>query len=155
MKKIIKKYINGEFCEGFTETILWRSVFDGDFPKEPGEYITADGDGNVHTLFHTSADFKKCSKFVNDILNDRYEEYRSSEGRELTFDDLQTIQNCGAWYERYEVHDSYGDCCGEGIVIMTGADIPKFWLDTKLTGPITNKIDTYEKEYLESEEIED
>ena len=148
MKKLIKKYINGEFCEGFTETILWRSVFDGDFPKKPGEYITANGDGKVRTLSYTGIDPKKCSKFVNDILNDRYEEYRSSEGRELTFEDLQTIQNCGAWYEGYEVRDSYDDCCGEGIAIMTGADIPKFWSDTKLSGPIMNELNTYEKEYF-------
>lgn len=149
MKELIKKYANGEFREGFTETVLWRSFSDGYFPKEPGEYITADGDGKVRTMFHTSANFKKCSELVIDILSDRYEEYRSSEGRELTFEDLQKIQSCGAWYEEYEVRDSYGDCRGEGIVIMTGDDIPKFWLDTKLSGPITKEIDTYEKEYFE------
>lgn len=148
MKELIRKYVNGEAREGFTETVLWRSVSDGYFPKEQGEYITADGDGKVRTMSYTGMDPKNCSKLVIDILSDRYAEYRSFGGRALTFDDLWSIQNDGAWYEKYEVRDSYGEYCGEGIILMTGDDIPKFWLDTKLSGPITNAIDTYEKEYL-------
>lgn len=148
MERVMYKGWNDEEClTGCLETVKWVSTTWSGGPKESGEYIVSDGNGNIKTMWCTGGNetgeglFKGC-------LDQTFENAFFSNGVKLTSDDLiRMYQSYNVWYEVAENH--YYDYYYDDLVVMTDEDKPKYFMEPKLRGPIDSEVDTYAKAYVD------
>lgn len=147
-KTMFRDFRGKETLNGFLETVRWKltSYYGG--PEKSGEYFVSNGDGHVE-LMHCTGDTKDARSLFGAIMDGYYENVRFSDGRSLTDKDLLDLyRSYYVWYiveEGYEM--DYG--CREQLMIMTDEDEPKYFMESKITGPVDSEMDNYETTYYE------
>ena len=144
---VYKDYRGEESIIGHLEDALWKATSFCEGPKDEGEYLTADGKGGVMMMqcTGTNSDSNKdlFDAIVNGIEYSSVEYYNGTDFREPTNDDLIKLytRNC-VWYD---IRDTWADWGTEySLTIYEGDAIPKYFLDTKLKGPIDSEIESNE-----------
>ena len=143
-----RNYSNGKIEEnlvGVIETVRWISTkWDG--PGAKGEYFVSDGNGVVRMMHCTG--HQTGMDLFKAYIDHQFELVRFSNGVPLTSDDLiQLCMTSCIWYDidtymNYDISEDY-------LTIMLDADKPKFFMETKPSGPIDSELDTYDKVYVD------
>ena len=147
MKKCIyRDYKNEETVVGFVEEAMWKSTVFCGGPKEDGEFITSDGEGHIETFYCTGCT-DGAKELFDEILDHGYDGgvffYDGETNTKPTDSDLVKLYS--EYHVWYKVYDVWTDCGNEqGLTIYRGAAIPKYFLDTKLKGPMDSKIEGYD-----------
>jgi len=160
MKKMVyQDYRNEESIIGFKEEVIWKITDYCDGPKKSGEYLTSDGKGNIKKIYCTGDDRDAIKELFDKILDGcEYENIAWSDTNEnLSNDDLINLyRSHHVWYiinGFYE--EDWGSHCN--LEILRGKDIPKYFFETNLSGPIDRQIKEYNKIVvdLDYQEIKD
>jgi hypothetical protein len=160
MQKLIyeKNYGFGEgrFLRGVTESVTWIPLSWKSGPKESGEYLVSDGQGNVFKL-HYAHGHDDCKRLFDHIVDCNYdtEVYDMSDqdttDRTLTGDEIiKEVYNAySVWYD-YDEYD-YGDYGYSATykLYIHGSE-PKYYLGSELHGPIDDDLESYEEILVDS-----
>ena len=142
-KAIYTDYRGEKSVVGFKESIQWKITKDCGGPKKDGEVIVSDGKGNISRAYCTGVN-KTGAELFAEILDHGFEHGAcfSDTREELTNDDLIWLyQEYAVWYE---IEEGWTDCGNMNhLTILRGGDIPKYFLDSDLHGPIDEEIDNY------------
>lgn len=149
MKKNVYEDFRGERdLRGFTEEVKWKltSYYGG--PEKSGKYLVSNGDG--HTKYLMCTGDNNCRELISKFLDQGHcaetpRMFWSDNNEKLTSDEILSLwDDYFVWYKYDDV--SYYDYDHYDVMIYRGDDIPKYFLDTELKGPIDSEIDTYEEE---------
>lgn len=149
MQKLIEKdsYGGRDYLRGVTESVTWIPTrWDGG-PKESGEYLTSDGQGNVIELYYarTNEDCRQLfDSMVHSTAGEIFISYADNDN-ELSAQELIDTVYLGKWLwytitylDAYELYDTY-------YTIYVGDHYPKYYLKSELHGPIDDDLDSYEE----------
>ena len=150
---VYKDYFGELSTIGYLEEVIWKATSYCSGPREPGEYFTADGEGNVSRMQCTGDGLNTRDLFNGIVASHEYsqvEYYDGTNFREPTNDDLiELYTSHNVWYDTNEY---WTDCGNEvSLTIYEGDAIPKYFLDTKFKGPIDSEIETNESVQMDLE----
>lgn len=148
MKKLVyQDYRNEESTIGFKEEVIWKITDYCNGPKKSGEYLTSDGKGNIKNIYSTGDDRDATKELFDKILDGcEYENATWSDTNEfLSNDDLIDLyRSHHVWYTINEYYkEDWGSCYD--LEILRGKDIPKYFLETNVSGPIDKQVNEYDK----------
>ena len=129
----------GNQMHGFVETLEWRCSEYG-APWLPGTYFCSNGDGKVFQLKTTGYNHKG-QELMEAILEDRGH-CKFDNGDALQDSDIIDLYyTYNIWYDEqdYEDRDSYGELLDYGTGYTIFREPPKYYLVSKLTGPIDSE----------------
>lgn len=154
MKNCVYKNYRGELSIiGYFEDALWKATSYCHGPMEAGEYLTADGEGNVRMMRCTGNGFTTKELFdgIVDVREySKVEYFNGTCSREPTNDDLiKLYSSCCVWYDTNECWTDWGT--DVSLTIYEGDGIPKYFLNTKFKGPIDSEIKTNENVQVDLE----
>lgn len=156
MQKLIYETLCGghkdRYIMGVKESVNWIPMSWNGGPKESGEYLVSDGKGKVFKLYYAHSR-EKCRDLF-DIMVDGYNTY-ANDANDNSFnrDELIDILYKGfrIWYdiEHVNLEDGWYDTY---YTFYTGNDVPKYYLESQLQGPIDGDLESY-KEILVDEDL--
>lgn len=155
MQKLIYETLCGgrkdRYLRGVKESMTWIPMrYDGG-PKESGEYLVSDGKGKVFKLLYVCGK-EECRDLFDQIVNG-YDTYINDvNNNELTADELieAVYKGYNVWYEidYFNTGDGFHDTY---YTLYIGDNVPKYYLESKLCGPVDDDLESYEEILVDKE----
>lgn len=150
MKKLImKKFTWDQHGDdklfGVEEKIRWKKTDYCRGPREKGHYLTSDGKGNIQKYYYTGTN-ESGIELIQEYLHGNTLMW--SDGKDMTDSEILDLgRRYGIWYD-FTNADCYNEWHDE-IEILRDEDIPRYYLDIDIRGPIDEELDSYEEEFYE------